>query len=261
MELGNAMKIVKSIVKASKVLELFSVNNKSISLGDIAQSLGMDKATTSHIVSTLVMQGLLKQQKKRGKYSLGVRILDLGQIINSDNKDGYVNISYLTDLSRLINETVNLTVWNGSIIRSSRSPEYDSESCRVNPLDWRNAPLHCTAMGKLVLSGMSDEDLNKYFHSKPLEKNTLNTIINVDKMKEHLLSIKHEGIALEIGEDRPDVNCIAAGIRDPDTEIIGAIFIVGPAQRLTQEVLCKIMPSVKLCALKISRDLGYQSGG
>jgi IclR family transcriptional regulator, KDG regulon repressor len=252
------MKAVKSIVKASRVLELFSSNDKSLTLGEIAQSLNMDDTTANRIVSTLVTQGLLKQQKKRGKYSLGVRFLDLGVNISGENKNGFGVIPYLIELSKLVNETIHLSFWGGSNILFSRAPDYYSESCKKPPTDWKSTPLHSTAVGKLILSGMSDEDLKKYFRSTPLEKHTDYTLTDIDLLKDQLLSVKRECIAFEMGESDPGINSVAAGIKDHDGEIVGAVVVTGYSKHLTHELLNKIMPTVKICAVKISRELGYR---
>ena len=253
------MIIVKSIVKACKVLELFSSYDTSLKLGEIAQLLDMDGATTNRIVSTLVMQGFLKQTKKRGKYSLGIRFLELGGSISGENKNGDGVIPYLMAFGKLINETIHLSFWTGSNILFSKAQCYFEESFKKNPIDWKSTPLNCTAEGKLILSSMSDEDLKKYFRSKPLEKSTPNTIDDIDRMKEHLVSVKREGIAFEIGERDSEVNSIAAGIKDRNSENIGALVVFGPSIRLTPDILNRITPSIKLCALKISQELGYRS--
>ena len=77
------MKTLKSITKALKILELFLDNKDEMVLGDIARSSGLEKTTVCRIVSVLVMHGFLKQRKKRGKYSLGIRFLDLGGALRS----------------------------------------------------------------------------------------------------------------------------------------------------------------------------------
>ena len=251
------MKNVKSIIKAAKILELFSSTEKNLTLREIVQSLDMDDTTANRIVSTLVMQGLLRQPKKRGKYSLGVRFLDLGVNIREGSQNGLEVFQYLIELSKLIDETVHLSFWGGSNILFNRAPDYYSESFKKPPADWKSKPLHSTAVGKLILSEMSDEDLSRYFRSKPLEKNTTHTMIDINGIKEHLLSVKREDIAFEIGECDPDINSVAAGIKDHQGETIGAVVVTGYSMHLTQDLLNKITPTVKICAAKISRELGY----
>jgi DNA-binding IclR family transcriptional regulator len=253
------MKVLKSVIKAAKVLELFSDGNQSLGLGEIAKSLNMKEAGVKHIVSSLVVQGFLKQQKKRGKYSLGIKFLDLAVNINSQSPNGFRTASYLSALSRLINETVQLNVWSGSDIQFNRAFAFDNEYLKNFPILWASMPLHSLAFGKLILSSLSDEDLNKYFRSKQLEKSTPYTIVNIDQIKEELKSVKRESVAFEIEENFPDINGIAAGIRDPDGEIIGAVVISGYSKRLTRDILDKLLPSVKLCAQKISWELGYRA--
>jgi IclR family transcriptional regulator, KDG regulon repressor len=246
-----------AIDKALNVLELFLDNKEEIAVGAIAESCGLKKTTAHRIVSCLYKRGFLKQKRKRGKYSLGVRFLDLGgKIIKSGIGDGAV--SYLTELSRLVNESVYLTVWYGSGVLLSRSFDYSSDSLASIPNDWSSMPLHHTCVGKLILANMSDKDLKKYFSIKPMNKVAPNTMVDIGNIKNQLAMVKLEGLAFEDEECKTGVRGVAASIKNADGEIIGAIFTQGETNHLTLDILVKIAPSIKICALKISKELGYR---
>lgn len=249
------MKTVESVSKALNVLQLFSGSNDAWSLGEIAKSLEMDDATVSHIVSTLVMKGFLKQNVRRGKYFLGDRFLDLGGTINRDSRNTYGSMSYISELRRLVNESVHFTLWNGSNVSLNPS-DY---SYKISPYDWVT-PVHCTATGKLILADMNEEYLDRYLGSKPLEKFTANTIVDIAQLKHHLTVVRREGIAFEDKEFHGDTSGVAAAIKNQAGRTIGAVFTVRPSARLTDAVLEKITPSLKACALKISEELRYSIG-
>jgi IclR family KDG regulon transcriptional repressor len=250
------MKAIKSIIKAVDIMELFSGANREMALGDIAKSLKMDEATVSHIVSTLVAQGFLKQSFRRGKYSLGVRFLDLGGTIDGDSKNTHRSISYLTDLSRLVDGSVHLFFWNAGNVSLHEASDYYAEYLEMAPYD-KGKPLHCTATGKLILAGVCEEDLNRYFHNLPQGTSTLNTISNIDELKDILSIVKRENIAFDIESNVSGLNAIAVGIKKDDGTVVGAVFIIGLCASLTGSVLKKVTPSLKACALKISQELGY----
>jgi IclR family transcriptional regulator, KDG regulon repressor len=251
------MYTVKSLTKALNVMDLFFANNNEMSLGDISKSLHLNESTVNHITSTLVAQGYLKQQKKKGKYSLGVRFLNF-DVMRDEIKGSKGAISYLIDLSRLVNESVHLSFWNGSNVLFSRSFDFLNESSKNIPIDWSNMPLYCTAMGKLVLSSMSEKDLNKYFRTVQLEKLTSNTIVDIDQLKEILSVVRREGIAYEAEEFHTGLSGIAVGVRNRERDIMGAVFMLGPSTRLNNSVLKLIAHGIQMCALKISMELGYQ---
>lgn len=227
-----------------------------MALGDIAKSLKMDESTISHIVSTLAAQGFLKQSFRRGKYSLGVRFLDLGGTIDGDSKNTHGSMLYLTGLSRQVGGSVHLTFWNAGNVSLTETSDYYAEYLKMASYDW-GKPLHCTATGKLILTGISEEDLNKYYHNLPQAPTTLDTIVNIDQLKDELSIVKRENIAFDIEANVKGLNAVAAGIKKDDGIVVGAVFIVGPAVSLTGAVIKKITPSLKACALTISQELGY----
>ena len=218
---------MKSITKALNILELFLDNKDEIVLGDIAKSTGLEKTNVCRIVSVLTAHGFLKQPKKRGKYSLGVRFLDMGGALRNRDESGDGGISYIYELFRLLGETVAFVEWEGSRGLPSKAFDY-SFSLKVTPVDWQQAPLHCTCLGKILLISMSGEELNKYYKSNSFEKYTPNTITDIDKLKAHLSIIKREGIAFDNEERTLGISGLAAAVRNKEGETTGAIYVIGP---------------------------------
>jgi IclR family transcriptional regulator, KDG regulon repressor len=249
---------MKTINKALNIMELFMNNKTELTFREIAAASGLKKATAHRIISTLTKRGFLKQRRKRGAYSLGIRLLDLAGTSLKGPEMGNTAIPHImVELSKLVNESVYFTVWYGSDILLSRAFE-NRESADIVPADWKNLPLHLSCVGKIILANMSEEDLNKYFHSGHLSRLTSKKIEDIAGIKKQLAAVKREGVAFEEEEGNPGVCGIAAGVKNNEGETIGAAFIMGHSARLTHDVLKKIVPSIQRCALKISRELGYQ---
>jgi IclR family transcriptional regulator, KDG regulon repressor len=245
---------MNTISKAIDILELFLINKNGISFSDIIKESRLKRTTVYNIVSYLVKRGFIKQRIKRGKYYLGVRFLDIAGVINNDKSDESA-ISYLLELSKLVNESVYLKVWYGSDLLLSSAHDYYDDLSLANPSDWATLPLHCTCLGKLILSSMSNKDLNKYFYNTTLEKRTSNTIIDIKQLKAQLAIIRREGIAFEYEENTLGVNGVAVGIKNGEGETIGSVFVFGSSRRLNNIKLKKIEPSIRACSLKISKTL------
>jgi IclR family transcriptional regulator, KDG regulon repressor len=245
------MDTVKCIVKAANILELFLDNKDILSLGDIAKATGINKATVSRIVYSLVSCGLLKQQKKRGKYSLGVRFLDFSEFINKGPNRGIGGISYLVELSRLINESVYLVMWHGSDVMDDNLMDYYQGSLNVIPSDWVDKPLFDTCVGRIILSTLNDDVFKKYYKNFLSGKYDL----NYEQMNAYINTVRRDGVAMEEGI-RPGINGVAVSIKNIKEEIVGAIFMIGSAERLTRKAMMKSVPTLKNCAMKISGELG-----
>jgi IclR family transcriptional regulator, KDG regulon repressor len=247
------MEPVKSVVKAANILEIFLASKKVITLGEIAKSTNLNKSTVNRIVFTLVRCGFLKQQKKRGKYTLGVRFLDFSEFIKAGSKGGLGAVPYLVELSRLVNVSVYLIIWRNTDIMYDNVLDYFQGSGEVIPYDWTDKPLHSTCVGKIILASMSNEGFQKYLRSSSTGKSSG----EVEQITESIQMVRRDGLAIE--EHKPGISSIAMGIRNEADEITGAIFLTGSSTHLNHAMITKSIPTLKICALKLSKDLGYQA--
>lgn len=245
---------MKTVSKALDILELFLANRDGLSFDEIITESKLKKTTVYRIVSYLVKRGFIKHREKRGKYYPGIRILDIAVGIDNEEYDNSA-ISYLLELSRLVNESVYLKMWYGSDLLLGDAVDYQYDISINNPKDWATMPLHNTCLGKLILGSLNSKDLARYFRYVKLEKRTSNTITDPRKLKAQLTTIRRENIAFEYEENTIGVNGIAAGIKNNEGKTIGSVFIMGNSLRLNKAKLIKIAPSVSTCSFKISRNI------
>jgi len=250
------MNKINSVSRALLIIDLIN-KAEEMSLGEISKFTKLNEATVSHLVSTLVMHGYLKQRKKYGKYSIGAKFLDISQTLKGKLHDHEGIVKHLVELSQLINEDVHVVIWYGSKVLFSKAFDYSDEPIQAIPYEWSKFPLYTICWGKLILACMSDDDIQKYFQNTPLRKITPNTITDVKEMKSNLRFVKREMVAFEFEECIDGVNGVAAGIGDGNGELVGAVSIQGSSSHLTRDLLLNMAPDIKNCALYISRDLGY----
>jgi DNA-binding IclR family transcriptional regulator len=142
---------------------------------------------------------------------------------------------YLLKLSQLLNETVVLAIYDG---RDAVVTEtfHSNNPLRVIPDEGSDLPLHATSLGKIILAGMADEDIDQHFEDKPLTHDTPYTITNLYDLKKEIETIRKEGFALDKEECIPDVSSISASLKSFDkSSIVAAIGIIGPTVRLTDD--------------------------
>jgi DNA-binding IclR family transcriptional regulator len=248
---------MKTLNKAFDILELFLDHSSELSLAEMANLSRLNKTTICRIASTMVKRGYLKQQRKRGKYSLGTKYLDFSGIIKNGMRIRDTALPYLEELSRALKESVILVLWDG---REAVLHEifHARHALKVAPDEGTRMPLHSTASGKIILAYLKDEDLQKIFKGTKLEIFTANTIIDINDLKKHLSRIRQEGIAYDDEEYSKGVRGVSAALRDSQGAIVGTIGAIGPSVRLTRARMRKTVPVIKSCALEISRELGYR---
>ena len=121
----------------------------------------------------------------------------------------------------------------------------------------KRAPLHCTALGKVLLAFLPEEERKKILEQKELPRLTDNTITDRNKLEKELSKIQKQGFALDQEENEKDVRCIAAPIRNYQGRVIAAVSISGPAFRIDKKVQNNLKEALIETSTKISKRLGY----
>jgi IclR family acetate operon transcriptional repressor len=245
------MKTVKSVKKALDILGIFQSGGE-MSVREMAEVSGINRTTVNRLAATLLKQGYLKQTKRRGKYSLGIKILDLVANIKKPETTNTTIPHILFEFSRLVNEDVFFYIWTDPLLNRGY---INGGSGEGHSMDRDTAFTHNSSVGKIILANMNHDDLSVYLNRNLL---SFSSKSDMDKIKKQLTTVKQKGIAFEYEESHPGVNGVAAGVRNRDGETVGAIFVSGSSERLTPIALEKIAPSIQQTALRISMELGFQ---
>ena len=249
---------MKVIERTLSLLDLFLGDTSELSLDEIAEASGINKYTVRRMVSTLIKCGYLKQVKKRGKYSLGVKFLDFGGVFRINSIMLPIANPYLIELCEKVQESVQMAVWDGIRIFLCKAI-LTPHPLRVVPLEGTRLAMHATSLGKALIAEWPEEDLGGYLSDK-LERYTPNTITDFRELKKHLAAIRKEGIAYEYEECYAGVSGVGAALKNSEGTVVGAFSLFGPITRLSKEKMKEHAPLIKECALNISRELGYRDG-
>jgi IclR family KDG regulon transcriptional repressor len=252
---------MKSLEKTLDILKIFLDNKEEMSLSEISNLSGLNKTTVYKIVSTLVKYDYLRQKEKRGKYTLGTIYISFSGMIKKRLRFGDVAAPHLMKLSRDTDESVLFAYGDGTekVISEDFSDISPSQSIlRIIPQDGSGLPIHATGVGKIMLANMSDKQLRHYFNSKTRKRYTPNTITDINDMKNQITEVKKEGVAFDDEEFYRGVRGVAAGVKDADGKLVGALSIVAPQIRLTHARMRELATDVKKCAQEISRELGFK---
>ena len=253
----NDSKQIQSIARAVSILEHLAVNGNEDSLSNISRTLGLSKSTTYSIIATLEQLGLVQQDQASARYSLGIKLFELGQVVHSSMDLRKLAIASLQKLVEKYGETALLGILSqGEVVYIDKVDCLHSIGIS-SKIGGRN-PAHCTGVGKMLLSGLSDEELKKFIDQKDLKKYTDKTITEPAVLRRHLYEIHKQGYAIDDEEIETGLRCIAAPIRNHRSEIIASISLSGPTQRMNKEKLDQTIADVVATANAISTQLGYK---
>ena len=247
---------MKVIERTLSLLDLFLGDTSELSLDEISEASGINKYTVRRMVSTLIKCGYLKQVTKRGKYSLGIKLLDFGGALRINSIMVPIANPYLIELREKVQESVQMAVWDGIRVFLCRAI-LTAHPLRVVPLEGTRLAMHATSLGKALIAEWSDEDLEGHFSNK-LERYTPSTITDFHELKKHLSRIRREGVAYDYEECYAGVSGVGAARKNGEGNVVGAISLFGPITRMDKKRMKEDAPLVKDCALNISRELGYR---
>jgi DNA-binding IclR family transcriptional regulator len=248
-------KIIQSIDRALQVLELFSLEKPEWGVTEISKALNIYKSNVHNILSTLAERGYFKKDPKTDKYKLGIKFFELGSVVIKNMDLRKIAHPYIEKLSKEFNETVHLGILDKGRVVSIEREESDKSLCSHIEIG-RRAPLHCTAVGKAIMSYLSENEINLIIKEKGLEKYTENTITNKEKLEEEFKKIRKQGYAVDNIEHEEGVRCVAGPIRDYNGKVIASMSISGPAFRIDESNIPNIAKKVKEYCDCISEEMG-----
>ena len=248
---------IKVLDKSLSVLELLLRQNSAMNMTELSEKLGFYPSTVHRILDTLKHWGYVEQDPHTQKYQLGLKLLELGMVKLHQMDLVREAAPYLKELVNQCNETVHLGVLEEGDVLYLLAKEESSQTIRMCSYVGKRAPLHCTALGKVLLAYLPVEEIKKILGKRELPRLTEKTITDKNELEKELNKVKEQGFALDIGENEKDVRCIAAPIRNYQGRAIAAVSISGPAFRIDKKVQNNLKEALIEISKKVSKRLGY----
>ena len=247
---------IKVLNKTFSILEVLLQQGSAMNLTEISKKLDLYPSTTHRILDTLKHWGYVEQEPDNQEYQLGLKVLELGMAKLQQIDLVREATPYLKELVNQYNETVHVGVLEeGDVLYLAK--EEASQTIRMISYVGKRAPLHCTALGKVLLAYLSTEERKKILGGKVLPRLTENTITDKRELEKELDKVKEQGFALDREENEKDVRCVAAPIRNYQGEVIAALSISSPIFRIDKNTQNNLKVALIETSRKISKRLGY----
>jgi IclR family transcriptional regulator, carbohydrate utilization repressor len=243
---------IQVIERCDTLLRALAEHHEAMSLKDLALTTGLHPSTTHRILNDLTVNRLI-ERSNTGEYKLGIRLLELGNIVKARLSVRDQALKPMSRLHRLTGQTVNLSVRQGDeIVYIERAFSERSGMQVVRAIGGR-APLHLTSVGKLFLATDDETHVTDYVQRTGLHGQTMNSLTSLSALKQALQQTKHQGYATDEQELELGVRCIAAAIRDDSNQLVAGLSISAPADRLQAQWIKPLQDT----ALDISKALGF----
>ena len=245
---------IQVIERMMTLLDALAGYPDPVSLKELAKVTGLHPSTAHRILNDMVTKRFVDRTEP-GTYRLGMRLLELGNIVKSRLNVREASLDFMRALHRKTQQTVNLSVRQGDeIVYIDRAFSERSGMQVVRAIGGR-APLHLTSTGKLFLSVDDAKLVRSYATRTGLAGHNKNSITDLAKLERDLSLVRSRGYARDNEELELGVRCMAAGIRDDSGRLIAGLSISAPADRLQEEWLEDLIATVN----DISSVLGYRA--
>ena len=252
--------IVQSVSRAMDILNCFEGNNTELGITEIANSLMLSKSTIYGLVNTLLTGGYLEQNKENKKYRLGIRLFELGNLVQRRMDLRNEARRYCLELAEAYKYTIHLAAhYKGEIIYIDKVDMPDAVI--VYSQIGKRAPMHCTGVGKAMLAYLPSAYLDQYVFNKELIKLTDRTIISKEELIKELEKVRQQQYSIDDEEIEVGLRCVAAPILDHNGDPLAAISISAPTARLPYDIIEKAAQDVRQQAQRISYRMGYSGEG
>jgi len=241
--------------RVAQVLELFARAGRPLSVTEIGQGLGTGKSSVSRLLRDLARYGLLDREEARGRYRLGLRLVQFARAALEGTDLRVVSAPHLRALCSETNESVHLATFRGEqviYIDKVEASTFVRTSTEIGDV----APPHCTASGKAILAWLPDAALSRWLRGRRFASHTVRTITTRAALLRHLRDVRAQGYAVDSEEYVSDVRCIAAPILNHSGEVIASVGVSGLASRLAADRMAFIAAAVQKTASAISHALG-----
>lgn len=252
----KADNIVQSVDRSITILETLARDKDGCRITELANATGLHKSTVHRLLSTLMSRGYVEKCIDSENYKLGIRILLLGSSILDRMDLRTVAKPYIQELSNKTKEVVHLSILDDGETVYIDKVESSDHSIRMYSQIGRRAPLHCTAVGKVLLSGLDDSEVERIMKEKGMYKHTKSTIDNLDQLMGELEIIRKRGYAFDEMEHEEGIRCVAAPIYEHSGKMIASISLSGPIIHVTHYR----MPELTELILKTAKEISYQLG-
>jgi DNA-binding IclR family transcriptional regulator len=246
---------INAVERALIILKQIAFSETGVGVREVARGLGISPSVAQKSLQALVAQGFARQNPETQLYELGSMAIQVGLAGLLRLELRQVSRPYLQQLMAATGESTFLGVRQGDGAMYIDKVLSQTELRMDVPLgSWR--PLNCTAVGKALLAYLPETSLAQLAHEGAFSYPTPNSIRDLQALAKEMASIRDRGIAVDREEYVLGAMCLAAPIRNYESDVIATVVVSGPIQRMEPRAE-DIARQVKSCGDAISRALGY----
>jgi IclR family transcriptional regulator, KDG regulon repressor len=249
---------LKTVQAALDLVELFLNSPKpTLGVSEIAAATGQGKSEVYRLLQNLAEYGYVQEVPTDRKYRLGMKFLQVGQVVSERLSLLNDSSPVLDDLARCTGETVHL------VMKTPQGPVCIAERQTAHQLRFfarigLRLPWHAGSASKMLLATMPREFQEEILRGE-LPAYTAKTIQDADELRTELAGALRNGYTVSCGEMNAGARAVAAPIRDYSGDVVATVSVIAPDERADDARMAFFIETVVAAAQTISEQLGYRS--
>ena len=245
---------IQVIDRAALLMDAIGRYSKPVKLKTLGAETGLAPSTAYRILQSLISHRFVERDSNGG-YRPGQKLLQLSNRLHSDIDLRGVSLPYMRELCDRLGETINLTIREGDVVIYFEKVT-PNRMMHVNQIVGSRAPLHVTAVGKLMLGLAGEDEIESYARRTNLPAYTRNTLSSLSKLEDACMTSIRQGYSLDNEEAEIGVGCIGVLLFEKSGNVSAGLSISAPIERRKNEWIGEL----KKAGEEISRHLGYRPG-
>jgi len=260
MEVKTGLEPTSSALKALAILEGVVNERRPVSIARLAEALGMAKPTAHRIAVSLERQNFLQREPGTRRFIGGPRLVELSVgTLEASTRQG-ARRAVLQALCDQTGETCNLGALIGNeVVYLDRVETQWPLALRFQA--GSRVPVHCTAIGKLLLAAMPRRGQDRLLRQVPLKAHTGATITDPAALRRELDRIREQGFAIDNEEFLAGVVCAAVPVAGPRRRRYGGLAISAPAARMDAGKARDHIPALRRAAGLLAESFADGAAG
>ncbi|MEM8852777.1 MAG: SMP-30/gluconolactonase/LRE family protein [Pseudomonadota bacterium] len=245
----------QALTRGLRLLDMIAESPTPLRFSTLLEGSGLPKGTLHRLLQTLVSERYVRVTDREGHYALGARPFQLAHRVWDQFDLRGAAEPELVRLAELTGEAVRLGIFDGGRVLYIDQRDVPRNVRLANGVGSR-AAVHATALGKAMAAHLDEAERRRLISRADLEAFTESTIVNGGDLDRILNLTKARGYAISVGEQHDDVSAVAAPVLDHAARPIGAIGVVGPSYRLSEDSLHALGREVIEAARRTAGNIG-----
>ena len=250
--------IVPAVERAILILQLLNQEPEGLTISQVTNKLSLHKSTVFTILNTLKLYRLVEKNEDTGRYRLGMELFTLGSQVVERRNVRSVAYPILKRLVRRTGLTTHLGILDEGEVVYIEKLEGEGP-IKISSAIGLRMDIHCTALGKAMLSHLPEAERRRILTNNGLTQHTSNTVTSLAALQAELSRIKERGYSFDDEENELGIRCLGAPIYNYRREVVCAVSLAGPRDRIAPDRIEGLAGQVKQAAFEISQALGYDN--